>query len=96
MIHIPKPGRTKQDLLEKLEGFKNEYSKEIGENDIKLEKITDGYSIKAEKKVLFLTIYVIAEIIAKENEYVITYESNAPESKVNEALEKVKEKLEKI
>lgn len=95
MINIPKPGKSKQELLEKLESFKNEYSKEIGENDVKIEKITDGYTIKAEKKVLFMTYYVNAEIIAKDNEYIITWESNAPDSKVNEALEKVKAMLSK-
>ncbi len=95
MINISKPGKSKQELLEKLESFKNEYSKEIGENDVKIEKITDGYTIKAEKKVLFMTFYVNAEIIAKDNEYIITWESNAPDSKVNEALEKVKAMLSK-
>ncbi len=95
MIKIPKPGKSKQELLLKLENFKSDYSKQINENDVKIEKITDGYNIKAEKKVLFLTFYVNADIIAKDYEYLITWESNAPDSKVNEALEKVKEILEK-
>ncbi len=95
MIKIPKPGKTKKELLEKLENFKAEYTKKIDENGIKIEKITDGYSIKAEKKVLFMTFHVNAEIIAMDNEYEIKWESNAPDSKVNEALEKVKEILEK-
>ena len=95
MINIPKPGKSKQELLEKLENFKAEYTRKIDENGIKIEKIADGYSIKAEKKVLFMTFHVNADLIAKDNEYVITWESNAPDSKVNEALEKVKEILEK-
>ena len=95
-MNIPKPGKTKKELLVKLESFKNDYSKEIGENDVKIEKITDGYNIKAEKKVLFMTFHVNADIIAKDNEYIITWESNAPEGKVNEALAKVKEALEKV
>lgn len=95
MINISKPGKSKKELLDKLENFKKEYSKQINENEITLEKITDGYSIKAEKKVLFMTFHVNADIIAKDNEYIITWESNAPESKVNEALEKVKELLSK-
>lgn len=95
MLNIPKPGKSKQVLLEKLERFKSAYSKQINENEVKIEKITDGYNIKAEKKVLFMTFHVYADIIAKDNEYVITWESNAPNSKVIEALEKVKEILEK-
>ncbi len=95
MMTIPKPGKTKQQLIERLERFKTDYSREIGDNDIKIEQITDGYSIKAEKKVLFLSFYVNAEVIAKDGEYVITWESNAPENKVNEALDKVRKELEK-
>jgi ribosome-associated translation inhibitor RaiA len=92
---IPKPGKTKQQLLEKLERFKEEYSKQIDENDVTLEKTNDGYRVKAQKKVLFMNFHVNAEIIAKDGEYEITWESNAPESKVNEALEKVRRELEK-
>lgn len=95
MINISKPGKSKQELLEKLERFKSDYSKQIDENDARIEKITDGYNIKVEKKVLFMTFYVNADIIAKDEGYEITWESNAPESKVNEALEKVKIELEK-
>jgi hypothetical protein len=95
MINISKPGKTKQELLEKLERFKSDYRKQIDENDVKIEKITDGYNIKVEKKVLFMTFYVNADIITKDEGYEITWESNAPESKVNEALEKVKIELEK-
>lgn len=95
MINIPKPGRSKQDLLDKLENLKSDFSRQSAENDVKIEKITDGYNLKAEKQVLFITFYVDANIIAKDGCYEITWESNAPESKVNEALEKVKEVLEK-
>ena len=95
MINIPKPGKSKQELLEKLERFKSDYSKQIVENDAKIEKITDGYNIKVEKKVLFMTFYVNADIIVKDEGYEITWESNAPESKVNEALDKVRIELEK-
>ncbi len=95
MINIPKPGKTKQELLQKLESFKSEYSSKIDENEVKIEKITDGYNIKAEKKVLFMTFHVNADLIAKDGAYTITWESNAPDSKVNEALDKVREILEK-
>lgn len=95
MMTIPKPGKSKQQLLERLERFKTGYSKEIGDNDIRIEQITDGYRINAEKKILFLSFYVNAEVIAKDGEYVITWESNAPENKVTEALDKVRKELEK-
>lgn len=95
MINIPKPGKTKQELLQKLESIKTEYSKDIADNDVKIANITDGFNIRAEKQVLFLTFHVDANIIAKDGGYEITWESNAPENKVNEALEKVKALLEK-
>lgn len=95
MITIPKPGKTKQELLQKLETLKTEFSRQISENEITIENIPDGFKIKAEKKVLFLTFYVNADILAKDEGYEITWESNAPQSKVNEALDKVKEILEK-
>ncbi len=95
MMNIQKPGKTKQELLDKLEGLKTELSKQVDDNNVKIEKINDGYNIKAEKKVLFMSFYVDANIIAKEGSYEITWESNAPDSKVIEALEKVKEALEK-
>lgn len=95
MINIPKPGKSKQELLEKLESLKSEFTRESAENDVKIEKITDGYNLKAEKQVLFITFYVDANIIAKDGSYEITWVSNAPENKVNEALEKVKEVLGK-
>ena len=96
MMTISKPGKSKQELLDKLEIFKNEYSKQIGDNDITIVKIPDGYNIKAEKKVLFMNFHVNADIIAKDELYEITWESNAPDSKVNEALDKVRTELEKV
>ncbi len=95
MITIPKPGKTKQELLQKLETLKTEFTRQISENQITIEDIPDGFKINAEKKVLFLTFYVKADIIAKDESYEITWDSNAPQSKVNEALDKVKEILEK-
>ncbi|MBL8016972.1 MAG: hypothetical protein JNK43_06865 [Ignavibacteria bacterium] len=95
MMTIPKPGKTRQQLLERLKRFKSDYAKEISENDIAIEEVTDGYRVKAEKKVLFLSFYVDAVIAAKDGEYVITWESNAPENKVNEALGKIRRELEK-
>lgn len=94
-INIPKPGKSKQELLEKLERFKKDYSSQIDENDITIENTGDGFKINATKKVLFMSFYVNADIIAKDGGYEITWESNAPESKVNEALEKIRTELEK-
>ena len=95
MINIPKPGKTKQELLQKLESIKTEYSKDIADNDVKIANITDGFNIRAEKQVLFLTFHVDANIIAKDGSYEITWESNAPENKVNKKKKKVKALLEK-
>jgi hypothetical protein len=95
ILNIPKPGKSKQELLEKLERFKNDYSSQINENDITIEKTDDGYKINAQKKVLFMSFYVNAEITAKVGAYEISWESNAPKSKVDEALEKIKIELEK-
>lgn len=94
-FNIPKPGKSKQELLEKLERFKNDYSSQINENDITIEETDDGYKISAQKKVLFMSFYVNAEITAKDGSYEISWESNAPASKVDEALEKIKIELEK-
>ncbi len=96
MITVPKPGNTKQELLRKLETLKSSMSDQIEGNEISLTQITDGYSVKAAKKILFMTFFVDAEIIAKDGEYSITYQTNAPQSKVDEALAKVKEVLEKL
>lgn len=93
-VNIPKSGKSKHELLENLERFKSDYSKQLAENDVKLEKTENGYKINAQKKVLFMSFYVNADIIAKEGSYEISWESNAPESKVNEALETIKSALE--
>lgn len=95
MLNIPQPGKTKQQLLEKLEVLKKDLLNKAEENEVTLSAIDGGYNLKAEKQVLFMTFFVDAKIIAKEGEYEITWKTNAPESKVAEALEKVKQALEK-
>lgn len=95
MLTIPQPGKTKQQLLDKLEELKKDMLKQTEDNDVTLSVINDGYNLKAEKQVLFMTFFVDANIIAKDGEYEITWKTNAPESKVNEALEKVRLALEK-
>lgn len=95
MINIPQPGKTKQQLLEKLEELKKDLQKQIDDNEVTLIPLNDGYNLKAEKQVLFMSFYVDANIIAKEGEYEISWKTNAPESKVLQAIEKIKLALEK-
>lgn len=92
---IKKNGKTKNQLLICLENLKSEFAKEISGNDVKITNITDGYSIKGEKKFLFLNFWVDAKIIAKEQEFELSWETNAPEGKVKEAMKNVEEILEK-
>lgn len=96
MITIDKPGRTKQELLGSLEKLKTDFAKEISEYDIKLKQITDGYNLQGSKKIAFLEFSVDLNIHAEEGKYVIDYHSkNVPQGKLDEAMVKVKEVLDK-
>lgn len=95
MLTIPQPGKSKQQLLAKLEDLKKDMQKQVEKNEVTLTPITDGYNIKAEKKVLFLNFYVDANIVVKDEAFELSWETNAPESKVEEAIEKIKVALEK-
>ncbi len=95
MLTIPQPGKSKQQLLAKLEDLKKDMQKQAENNEVTLTPITDGYNIKAEKKVLFLNFYVDANIVVKDEAFELSWETNAPESKVEEAIEKIKVALEK-
>lgn len=95
MLTIPQPGKSKQQLLAKLEDLKKDMQKQAENNEVTLTPITDGYNIKAEKKVLFLNFYVDANIVVKDEAFELSWETNAPESKVEEAIEKIKIALEK-
>lgn len=95
MLTIPQPGKSKQQLLAKLEDLKKDMQKQVENNEVTLTPITDGYNIKAEKKVLFLNFYVDANIVVKDEAFELSWETNAPESKVEEAIEKIKIALEK-
>jgi len=95
MLTIPQPGKSKQQLLAKLEDLKKDMQKQVENNEVTLTPITDGYNIKAEKKVLFLNFYVDANIVVKDEAFELSWETNAPESKVEEAIEKIKVALEK-
>ncbi|MBZ0201382.1 MAG: hypothetical protein K8I03_00035 [Ignavibacteria bacterium] len=96
MIVIIKPGKTKEYLLSSLGKLKSDFSKQIADNSISIAETSEGYSIKAEKTILFLNFWVDAKVIAKEGCYEISWETNAPESKVEEALSSIKEVLEKV
>lgn len=91
---INKPGKSKEQLLSSLDSLRNNFAKEISDNDVRIESVTDGFLIKAEKKILFMNFRVNAEIKALEEAYELTWETNAPAGKVNEAIEKVKKVLE--
>lgn len=93
-MQIPKPGKTKKQLLQSLEELKSSFAKEISGNDVAIGNIPDGYQIKAEKKIMFMKFWVNARIIAMEQAYELAWETNAPEGKVNDAINKVKSVLE--
>ncbi len=96
MITIEKPGRTKQELLSSLDKLKTDFAKEISEYDIKLSPISDGYNLKGSKKIVFIEFSVDVNIKAEDGKFVIDYQSkNVPQTKIDEAMVKVKEVLDK-
>ncbi|MBK8551483.1 MAG: hypothetical protein IPL53_10660 [Ignavibacteria bacterium] len=97
MITIDKPGKSKQELLTSLEKLKADFAKEISEYDIKLSPVTDGYNLKGSKKILFVDFSVDVNIKAEEGKFVIDYTSkNVPQGKIDEAMVKVEEVLNKV
>ena len=94
-IRIDKPGKSREELLTCLEKFEKNYNKEIKEYDIQILEIDGGYNIKAEKSVLFMNFYLDAKIIAHDGYFDISYDTNVPQSKVDEVLNKVEDVLEK-
>ena len=96
MMTIDKPGKSKQELLNSLEKLKTDFAKEISEYNIMLSQITDGYNLKGSKKIVFIEFSVDVNIKAEDGKYVINYTSkNVPQSKIDMALVKVKEVLDK-
>ncbi|MEO8665071.1 MAG: hypothetical protein ABI462_06205 [Ignavibacteria bacterium] len=96
MIIIEKLGRTKQDLLRSLEDIKTSFASQIQKYDLKITPVTDGFNLKANKKILFIDIYADINVVAEDGKFVINYETkNVPQSKIDEALIQVKEVLEK-
>ncbi len=96
MIVINKPGKTKEQLLSSLVNLKKEFSRQIADNNIAIVETPEGYDVKAEKTVLFMKFWVDAKIIAKEGSFEISWDTNAPNSKVEESLSSVKSILEKL
>lgn len=93
---ISKPGKTKEQLLKCLKNLKSKFAKEISEYEIEIMDIENGYRISGEKKVLFINFSVDVKITAEDGKYDINYTTkNVPESKINEAIEMIKEELGK-
>lgn len=91
---ISKPGKSKKDLLDCLEKLKSKFKDEIEQYNVQITPNKDGYKIQGEKKVLFVNFSVNVDIVAKDGEFEIDYETNnVPKSKVNEALEQIKQVL---
>jgi hypothetical protein len=93
-IRIDKPGKSREELLTCLEKFEKNYSKEIKEYDLRILEIDSGYNIKVEKSVLFMNFYLDAKIIAHDGYFDINYDTNVPQGKLKEVLNKVEEVLE--
>lgn len=87
-LTISKPGKNKEELLTSLEKLKESYKDQISDNSIEIKNITDGYKIRAEKRMI-LKFWVEAEIIARDGEYEITWETNAPKGKVEGSIKKI-------
>ncbi len=93
-LTVQKPGKTKQQLLDCLEQIKDKFKGDISKNDVVLDKISGGYNVTAEKKILFMTFWVKSKVLAEDGKFELTWETNAPESKVEEAMDGVKKILE--
>ncbi len=89
---IEKPGKSKQELLDSLEKLKEKFKYEISGNDVEVTKITDGYKVHAEKRFI-INFHVDAEIIASDGQYEISWETNAPQGKVEDAMKKIEQTL---
>lgn len=89
---LERPGKSKEELLKTLHNLKESYKSKISANDVKVSEITDGFKIRAEKRFI-VKFYVEAEITAREGAYDIRWETNAPQSKVDEALKGIEQYL---
>lgn len=89
---LERPGKSKEELLKSLQNLKESYKNKISGNDIEVTEITDGFKVRAEKRFI-VKFYVEAEITAREGAYDISWETNAPQSKVDEALKGIEQYL---
>lgn len=85
---IERPGKTKQELLESLSNLKEKFKHEIADNGVEVTEIPDGYRVHGEKRFI-VKFYVDAQIIAMDGRYELSWESNAPQSKVKEAMQQI-------
>lgn len=91
---VNKPGKTKAQLLSCLENIKERFKDDIGSNDVTLEKTPDGYNITGEKNILFMKFWVKSQIIAVDERYELTWETNAPEGRVQDAMREITKVLD--
>lgn len=90
---IERPGKSKEELLKSLQNLKEKFKHEISGNDVEVTQITDGFKIRAEKRFI-IKFYVDAEITARDGAYEFSWETNAPKSKVEEALTEIEKFLQ--
>lgn len=89
---IERPGKTKQELLESLSNLKEKFKSEIADNNVEVTEIPDGYRVRGEKRFI-VKFYVDAQIIAMDGAYELSWESNAPQSKIEEAIQQIENVL---
>jgi hypothetical protein len=90
---IERPGKSKEELLKSLQNLKEKFKHEISGNDVEVTEITDGYKVRAEKRFI-VKFYVDAEIIARDGAYDLSWETNAPQGKVEDAMKRIEEFLQ--
>lgn len=90
---IQKPNKSKTELLVFLESQLPYFKKILSENNAKLKRVQDGFTIELEKTVLFMKFFLNATIICEDGNYLILYETNAPDSKVNDFKIKINDYL---
>ena len=93
---ISKPGKSQQELLNCLEKLKTKFSDEIEQYNIQITPKENGYKIYGERKVMLINFSVNVDIVARDGEFEMDYETNnVPKSKVKEAMEKIKDQISK-
>lgn len=93
---IQKPNKSKTELLVFLESQLPNFKKILIENNAKVTRIRDGFTIELNKTVFVLNFFLNATIICEDGKYVILYETNAPEYKVDEFKIKITDYLKNL